>query len=126
MTQPVVNLAAKLALIDKPWTPHVCADLNNYEFKLARLVGDFVWHLHEDTDEAFLLLEGSLEIDLRGEADGPRTVVLKPGELFVVPCGIEHRPRSENGCGVLLVEPQGVVNTGGAGGDLTADLGQRI
>jgi len=124
-----VDLGAKLAQIQKPWTPHICAELNDYEFKLARLEGDFVWHTHADTDEAFLLIEGQLVIELRGESGGtgdPRSVTLGPGDLFVVPRGVEHRPRSAQGCGVLLIEPRGVVNTGDAGGDLTQSGTPRI
>jgi len=116
-----INLAAKLAEIQAPWTPHVCAELNDYEFKLARLEGDFVWHAHAGTDEAFLVIEGQLMIELRGEASGPRSVALGPGDLFVVPQGIEHWPRSADGCGVLLIEPRGVINTGDAGGGMTVE-----
>ena len=111
-----VDLAEKLALIDEPWSPRVVAELNDYQFKLAKLEGEFVWHQHEDTDEAFLVLEGELRIGLR---DGE--VVLGPGQLYVVPRGVEHRPASEGGCSVLLIEPRGVVNTGDAGGELTAE-----
>ena len=122
----MIGLAAKLALIEKPWTPHICAELNDYEFKLARLEGDFVWHAHPDTDEAFLVIEGQLEIELRGEPAGARTVSLGPGDLFVVPRGVEHLPRSAGGCGVLLIEPRGVVNTGDADPARAAELGLRI
>jgi len=85
----------------------VIAELNDYQFKLVKLTGDFVWHAHADTDEAFLVLEGRLRIDLRD-----RSVELGPGELFVVPRGEEHKPYAEQEAHVLLLEPRGVRNTG--------------
>lgn len=111
-----VNFADKLARLDDYWSPRVIAELNDYQFKIAKLCGEFVWHRHDDTDEAFIVLRGSLAIDL---PEG--TVRLGEGELYVVPRGVEHRPRAESECHVLLVEPRGVVNTGDAGGDLTAE-----
>jgi len=126
MSGAAINLAAKLAQLQQAWTPHICAELNDYELKLARLEGDFVWHAHLETDEAFLVIEGRLEIELRGESEGPRVVVLGPGELFVVPRGVEHLPRSAGGCGVLLSEPRGVINTGTAGAERAAVPGLRI
>ncbi|MBY6205298.1 cupin domain-containing protein [Halomonas denitrificans] len=89
--------------------------MNDYQFKLARFEGRFVWHRHEATDEVFLVLRGSMGIELRD-----RTIRLGEGELFVVPRGVEHRPFADEDCRVLLIEPRGVVNTGGAGGELTA------
>ena len=91
------------------------ARLNDYEVKLVRVKGEFVWHTHEDTDELFLVIEGRLTIQLRD-----RDVVLGPGQLFVVPRGVEHCPRADDEVKALLLEPAGVVNTGDAGGDLTA------
>jgi len=111
-----INLKDKLALIHERWSPRVVAEMNDYQFKLARLLGEFVWHQHESTDEAFLVIDGELVIELR---DGD--VKLSAGELFVVPKGVEHRPRADVECHVLLIEPRGVVNTGDAGGPLTAD-----
>jgi mannose-6-phosphate isomerase-like protein (cupin superfamily) len=110
-----INLREKLALFEERWSPRVIAELNDYQFKLARLEGAFVWHAHADTDEAFLVLEGRLRIELR---DG--VVSLGEGELYVVPRGVEHRPVAEGECHVLLIEPRGVLNTGDAGGALTA------
>jgi len=115
MTRTAIDLAAKLALIRETWRPKVVAELNDHQVKLARLEGAFVWHRHADTDELFLCLAGNLEIEFRDGA-----VRLAPGELYVVPRGIEHRPRADGECHVLLVEPRGVVNTGDAGGDRTA------
>ena len=110
-----VNIAQKLSLFAEQWTPKVIAELNDYQVKLAKLEGEFVWHQHDDTDELFLCLEGQLTIEL------PETsVVLEAGELFVVPKGMPHRPIASTECHVMLIEPRGVVNTGEAGGDLTA------
>jgi mannose-6-phosphate isomerase-like protein (cupin superfamily) len=111
----VVDLADKLALFSDHWSPKVVARLNDYEIKLAKLKGEFVWHTHDDTDELFLVIEGVLTIQLR---DGD--VVLRPGQLYVVPRGVEHCPIAEGDVAVMLIEPAGVVNTGNAGGDLTA------
>jgi mannose-6-phosphate isomerase-like protein (cupin superfamily) len=111
----VVDLAEKLSLFSEHWSPKVVARLNDYEIKLVKLKGEFVWHTHEDTDELFLVIEGSLTIQLR---DGD--VTLGPGQLFVVPRGVEHCPIAEGDVSVMLIEPEGVVNTGDAGGELTA------
>ena len=85
------------------------------QFKLVKLQGEFVWHDHRDTDEVFLVLDGEMEIGFRD-----RTVALRAGELFVVPKGVEHITRAARECSALLIEPRGVVNTGDAGGALTA------
>jgi mannose-6-phosphate isomerase-like protein (cupin superfamily) len=110
-----INLAEKLAIISEQWQPRVIAEMNDYQFKLARLEGDFVWHHHEHTDETFLVLDGTLRIDFR---DG--NVTLKAGELFVVPKGLEHKPFAEREVKLLLIEPRGVRNTGEDAGDRTA------
>jgi mannose-6-phosphate isomerase-like protein (cupin superfamily) len=111
-----VDLAAALATFDEPYAPRIVAHMNDYKLMVVRAQGEFVWHSHPETDDAFLVLEGELVIDLRD-----RSVTLGPGELFVVPRGVEHRPRSEAGAAVLLIEPSGTVNTGDAPpGDLTA------
>jgi mannose-6-phosphate isomerase-like protein (cupin superfamily) len=115
MAPGVVNFAEKLSRIDAPWSPRVVAELNDYQFKLVKIEGDFVWHKHDDTDEAFLVQSGELQIEFR---DGSAT--LRGGEMLVVPRGVEHRPHAEAECHVLLIEPRGVVNTGDAGGELTA------
>jgi len=111
----VINLTEKLGRFSELWSPRVIAEMNDYQFKLARIKGRFVWHAHRDTDEAFLVLAGSMSIEFR---DG--VAHLAAGELCVVPKGIEHRPFAEEECHVLLIEPRGVVNTGEAGGDLQA------
>lgn len=110
-----INFAAKLATFDEHWSPRIIAEMNDYQFKLVKVLGEFVWHDHPDTDEVFIVIEGSLDIEFRDGA-----VTLGPGEMFVVPKGVEHKPVAERECQVMLVEPRGVVNTGDAGGELTA------
>lgn len=106
-----VNLADKLSQFSDLWSQKKVADLNDYEVKLAKLKGEFVWHSHEDTDELFLVISGRLTLQLR---DGD--VVLGPGELYVVPRGVEHCPVADEETAVLLLEPAGTLNTGDAGG----------
>ena len=110
------DLADRLTRFDDHWSPKVVASLNDYEVKVVKVEGEFVWHSHEDTDELFLVLEGTLTIKLR---DGAVTV--GPGQLFVVPRGAEHCPVADAEVHALLIEPAGVINTGDAGGPLTAD-----
>ena len=111
-----VNLAAKLALLDKPYSPGIVGYLNDLKLAVVKAHGDFVWHKHDDTDDFFLVVKGRLRIELRD-----RVVELEEGELFVVPRGVEHRPRADEEAHVLLIEPRGTVNTGDAGGELTAE-----
>lgn len=111
-----INLQNKLARFSDHWSPKIIAQMNDYHFKLVKFQGDFVWHRHEDTDEVFIVLEGEMSIEFR---DGK--VDLKSGEMFVVPKGTEHKPFAELECKVMLVEPVGTVNTGDAGGALTAE-----
>jgi len=107
MDYEAVNLASQFAALDALWSPRVVAQLNDCEFKLARIAGDFVWHRHDDTDEAFLVVAGELRIDFR---DG--SVTLREGELYVVPRGVEHRPHAERECHILMVERAGTARTG--------------
>ncbi len=116
-----VNLAAKLAAIKDHWSPRVVAELNDIQFKLVRFQGDFVWHRHDETDEAFLVLLGSMVVEFRD-----RAVTIAEGELFVVSRGEEHITRAEEECCALIIEPRGVVNTGEAGGPLTAPMDQWV
>ncbi len=116
----VVDIAQKLALFSEHWSPKVVARLNDYEIKLAKLKGEFVWHTHDDTDELFLVIEGRLTIQLRDAQGVEQGVSLGPGQLYVVPRGVEHCPITDGDVSVLLIEPAGVVNTGDQGGDLTA------
>jgi mannose-6-phosphate isomerase-like protein (cupin superfamily) len=111
----IVDLAERLTRVDQHWSPKVVARLNDYEIKVVKVQGEFVWHTHDDTDELFLVLSGELTIQLR---DGD--VTLGPGQLFVVPQGVEHCPRATGEVHAVLIEPVGVVNTGDAGGALTA------
>jgi mannose-6-phosphate isomerase-like protein (cupin superfamily) len=109
-----VSLAEKLALIGEIWSPKVIAAVNDVHVKLVRLAGEFVWHAHEAEDELFLVLSGRLRMQFRD-----RELVLEPGELVVVPRGVEHRPVAEGEVQVLLLEPASTVNTGTAGGERT-------
>ncbi|KQX59917.1 MULTISPECIES: cupin domain-containing protein [unclassified Ensifer] len=110
-----INFAEKLSLFSDQWQPRVLAELNDYQFKIVRIEGDFIWHDHEDTDEAFIVLEGTLRIDFRDGA-----VTLGPGEMYVVPKGVEHKPYAEREVKMLLIEPRGTLNTGHEGGERTA------
>jgi mannose-6-phosphate isomerase-like protein (cupin superfamily) len=116
MDYTAINFSQKLAKFSERWSPRVIAQMNDYQFKLVRIQGEFVWHSHAETDEVFIVLEGAMSIDL---PDG--RVELKSGEMFVVPRGVEHKPVAETECKMLLVEPVGTVNTGDAGGPLTAE-----
>ena len=115
-TYRAINLVEKIGLLGEQWSPRVVAELNDYQFKVVRIEGDFIWHDHPDTDEAFLVLEGELRIDFRDGA-----VLLGPGELYVVPKGVEHKPFAAGEVKMLLIEPRGVLNTGHAGGERTAE-----
>jgi mannose-6-phosphate isomerase-like protein (cupin superfamily) len=116
MTYSPINFGHKLAMFSDRWSPKVIAEMNDYQFKLVRLQGEFVWHDHAETDEVFIVIDGQMTIEFRdGQVD------LSSGEMFVVPKGVEHRPNAQHECRVLLVEPRGIVNTGDAGGELTAE-----
>jgi mannose-6-phosphate isomerase-like protein (cupin superfamily) len=112
-----VNLDAMLARFAEHWSPKRIAQVNNYDVRIVKVQGEFTWHTHPDTDEFFLVLGGQLTIRMR---DGD--VVLGPRELFVVPRGTEHCPRADTETALLLFEPSDVVNTGDAGGELTAEV----
>jgi mannose-6-phosphate isomerase-like protein (cupin superfamily) len=110
-----VNVAQKFSLFSEQWQPKVIAQMNDYQFKIARLEGDFLWHSHTDTDEAFIVIEGCLRIDFR---DG--FVELNAGELYVVPKGVEHKPYAKHEVKLMLIEPVGVINTGDDTNERTA------
>ena len=110
-----INLAQKLSLITEHWQPRTVAHVNGQELKLVKFQGKFVWHSHSDTEEAFLVISGEMEIRFR---DG--SVFLKPGELFVVPQHKEHITLATEECHALIIEKAGTVNTGNAGGEKTA------
>lgn len=110
-----INIAEKLRLITEHWSPRTVAVVNDYDVRLVKVRGEFVRHKHDESDELFLALDGELTIRIdRGD------VTLRPGELYVVPRGVEHQPVSEHGASILLFEPSEIINTGDAGGDLTA------
>jgi mannose-6-phosphate isomerase-like protein (cupin superfamily) len=113
--QDKINLAEKLRRLDAPYVPGIVGQLNDYKLMVVKVHGEFVWHKHDDTDDFFLVLRGRLTIQLRD-----RNVELSEGELFVVPRGVEHCPKADHEAHVLLIEPRGTVNTGDAGGALTA------
>ncbi len=110
-----INLQDKFSKFSEHWTPKVIAEMNDYQFKLVKIEGEFVWHNHSDTDEVFIVVEGKMMIEFEHE-----TIELNQGEMYVVPRGVQHKPYAEQECKVMLVEPKGVVNTGEASGDLTA------
>ncbi|EKY3117843.1 cupin domain-containing protein [Cronobacter turicensis] len=111
-----VNLEQKFSLFDAHWQPKVIAQMNDYQFKIVKIEGDFIWHSHPETDEAFIVVEGELRIDFR---DGH--VLVSPGELYVVPKGVEHKTSAETTVKMMMIEPCGVLNTGHEGGERTAE-----
>jgi mannose-6-phosphate isomerase-like protein (cupin superfamily) len=115
MDTEAINLAQKLSKFTEHWSPRVIAEMNDYQFKLVKLLGEFVWHDHKETDEVFLVLSGEMVIGFRDQS-----VTVRAGELFVVPKGVEHMTKAQSECHALLIEPRGVINTGNAGGALTA------
>jgi mannose-6-phosphate isomerase-like protein (cupin superfamily) len=116
MEYVAINFREKLSKFSDHWAPKVIAQMNDYQFKLVKIQGEFVWHSHAETDEVFIVLDGEMSIELpHGRVD------LKAGDMFVVPKGVEHKPVAENECKMLLVEPAGTINTGDAGGEMTAE-----
>jgi mannose-6-phosphate isomerase-like protein (cupin superfamily) len=115
MSRTAINLADKFAKFSEQWSPKIVARMNDYEFKLVKLQGQFVWHSHADTDEVFIVLDGEMTLHFR---DGD--VPLREGEMFVVPKGVEHKPSAAAECRVMLVETAGTVNTGTVTSDKTA------
>lgn len=115
MSKDAVDLVAKLSSFSEHWSPKVVARLNDYEIKVVKFAGEFVWHKHDETDELFFVVEGELTIQMR---DGD--VRVGPGQLYVVPRGVEHCPVADGEVHAMLIEPAGVQNTGDAGGPLTA------
>ena len=103
----VVNFNEKLELIKTYWSPKIVASLNDYHFKLVKVKGDFIWHNHQVTDEAFIVISGELRIDYRDNS-----ITLREGEMHIVKKGIDHKPYAENECSILLIEPIETINTG--------------
>lgn len=116
MTHQPVNLNEKLSKFSEHWRPKVVAEMNDYQFKLAKFQGEFVWHSHAETDEVFIVIDGEMVLEFR---DG--SVRVRAGEMIVVPKGVEHRPSAKDECKVMLVEPTGTRNTGDAVSELTAE-----
>ena len=116
MKHNAINFKNKFTKFTEHWSPRVIAEMNDYQFKLVKVEGEFVWHDHPDTDEVFIVIEGCLNIEFR---DG--VVTLESGEMFVIPKGIEHKPMATSECKIMIVEPKGVVNTGDSGSELTAE-----
>lgn len=110
-----INLKDKLSKFNDLWSPKLIGEMNDYQFKLIKITGDFEWHVHQDTDKVFFTLEGEMIIDFR---DGQ--VKISKGEMFILPKGVEMKPSAEKECHIMLVEPRSVVNTGGTESELTA------
>jgi mannose-6-phosphate isomerase-like protein (cupin superfamily) len=110
-----ISFSEKLSLVHEHWSPRVIAEMNDYQFKVVKVLGDFIWHAHKDTDETFIVLDGVLRIDLE---DGH--VLVHAGEMFVVARGMQHKPFAEYQVSLLLIEPRGVVNTGDEPSDRAA------
>ena len=115
MNYKSINLQEKFSFLTELWSPRVVAEMNDYQFKISKLKGDFIWHDHPETDEAFVVIEGCLRIDL---PDG--AVNIQPGEMFIVPKGVRHKPFAQEEVKLLVIEPRGVKNTGHEGGERTA------
>mgnify|MGYP001287261376 CR=1 FL=1 len=109
-----INFSKKYSKFKKHWSPKIIAEMNDYQFKLAKIKGEFIWHDHKHTDETFIVLEGEMTLKFRD-----RDIKLTKGEMFVVPKGVEHKPCAENECKILVIEPRGVINTGDKVGELT-------
>lgn len=116
MSASPINLLDKFSKFSQQWSPKVIAEMNDYQFKLAKIENEFTWHSHANTDEVFLVIEGEMSIELR---DG--IVNLKAGEMYVIPKGVEHKPFAKKECKIMLIEPRGVINTGENSSVLTAE-----
>lgn len=123
-----INLSEKLSLFTDHWNPRIIGELNENYIKLAKLQGDFVWHSHRDEDELFVVLKGKLLIDFKDDKNvsGVRTVAINPGEIIVVPKGVEHRPHGDEEVHIMLIEPKSVINTGEVESELTRKELQQI
>ena len=111
-----INFLEKFSKFNELWSPKVIAEMNDYQFKLAKIENDFIWHSHEETDEAFIVIKGSMSIEFENE-----TIKLNEGEMIVVPKGKKHRPFADEEAKIMLIEPRGTLNTGDIVSDLTSD-----
>ena len=116
-----ISIDQKLKKINEHWSPRVFAEMNDYQFKLAKVKDEFIWHKHEETDEAFFVINGRLTIELKEEK-----VFLEKGEMVVIPCGVEHRPFAEEECEIMLIEPKETVNTGNIISEMTVKNDQWV
>ncbi len=116
MEYKAININEKFTKFNEHWSPKIIAQMNNYQFKVVKVQGEFIWHSHKDTDEVFIVMDGTLTIEFR---DG--SVTLNRGEMFVVPKGVEHKPFAQTECNIMVIEPEGVVNTGDEECELTND-----
>ena len=116
-----INIKQKFSKFSEYWSPKVLAEMNDYEFKIARIKGEFIWHNHTETDEVFIVIEGSMKLLMKGE-----TIQLFEGDLYVVPKGMDHKPVAEKECKLMLVELKGTKNTGSETHKLTAEDNQWI
>jgi mannose-6-phosphate isomerase-like protein (cupin superfamily) len=122
VSNSAVSIPDALAAFSEQWQPHRLTSVNDHDVKIARIQGEFVWHAHPDSDELFMVVSGELTIQLRQDQGGQRDVVVGPSEIYVVPAGVEHCPKSEVETVIVMVEKAGTVNTGDAGGTRTAEL----
>ena len=116
-----INFKYKISKFTDRWSPKIIAEMNNYQFKLVKIKDDFIWHQHEDTDEVFIVLDGTIFIEFENE-----TIQIDEGEMIVVPKGVRHKPYAKKESKIMLVEPSGVVNTGDKRDELTAPNDQWI
>ena len=116
MLNKKINFKEKFTKFSNHWSPRIIAEMNDYQFKLVKVAGEFVWHDHPDTDEVFIVIEGTLTITFRDSE-----VILSAGEMLVIPKGVEHKPSAENECKIMIVEPKGIINTGDSDSQLTAE-----
>jgi mannose-6-phosphate isomerase-like protein (cupin superfamily) len=116
-----ISITEKLAQFSDHWNPRIIAELNGQHVKIAKIKGEFVWHHHENEDELFWVIEGKLRMDFRD-----KSVTLEPGEILVVPRGVEHRPVAEEECAIMMFEPAGTLNTGNVQNERTRDTLERI
>ena len=116
MNHKTISFAEKFTTLTELWSPKIIAQMNDYDFKIAKIHGEFVWHKHDETDETFIVIDGQMRIEFRDGA-----AHLQAGEMIVVPKRVEHKPVADEVCHILLIEPAGTVNTGNAGGEMTVE-----